>query len=59
VMPRFFTLDPTGAYLLAANQISNNVVLYKIDPSTGRLSKTETEIKVETPVCLRFVPVSH
>jgi len=59
VMPRFFTLDPTGAYLLAANQISNNVVLYKIDPSTGRLSKTDTEIKVETPVCLRFVPVSH
>jgi 6-phosphogluconolactonase len=59
VMPRFFTIDPTGAYLLAANQISNNVVLYKIDPSSGRLSKTDTEIKVDTPVCLKFVPVSH
>jgi len=59
VMPRFFTIDPTGGYLLAANQISNNVVLYKIDPSTGRLSTTGREIKVDTPVCLKFVPVSH
>jgi 6-phosphogluconolactonase len=59
VMPRFFTIDPTGAYLLAANQISNNVVLYKIDPSTGRLLKTNTEIKVDTPVCLKFVPMNH
>jgi 6-phosphogluconolactonase len=59
VMPRFFTIDPTGAYLLAANQISNNVVLYKIDSATGRLSKTDTEIKVDTPVCLKFVPASR
>ena len=57
VMPRSFAIDPTGAFLLAANQISNNVVLYKIDPATGRLSKTSTEIKVDTPVCLRFVPL--
>ncbi len=59
IMPRFFTIDPTGAYLLAANQISNNVVLYKIDAATGRLSKTGAEIKVDTPVCLKFVPVAH
>jgi 6-phosphogluconolactonase len=59
IMPRFFTIDPTGAYLLAANQISNNVVLYKIDPATGRLSKAGAEIKVDTPVCLKFVPIAH
>src|ERR1700680_1162132 len=59
VMPRFFTLDPTGAYLLAANQISNNVVLYKIDAPSGRLSRTGTEIKVDTTVCLKFVPASR
>lgn len=59
VMPRFFTIDPTGAFLLAANQISNNVVAYKIDPSTGRLSKAGGEIKVDTPVCLKFVPVAR
>jgi 6-phosphogluconolactonase len=56
VMPRSFTIDPTGAYLLAANELSNNVVLFKIDGATGKLSKTDTEIKVDTPVCLKFVP---
>jgi 6-phosphogluconolactonase len=56
VMPRNFKIDPAGAYLLVANQISNNVVEYRIDSNTGRLSKTGTEIKVETPVCLQFVP---
>jgi 6-phosphogluconolactonase len=56
IMPRNFKIDPTGAYLLVANQLSNNVVLFKIDGTTGRLSKTGTEIKVDTPVCLQFVP---
>ncbi|MGA9980886.1 MAG: lactonase family protein [Candidatus Sulfotelmatobacter sp.] len=59
IMTRFFTIDPTGAFLLAANQISNNVVLYRIDAATGRLSKTGAELKVDTPVCLKFVPVAH
>jgi 6-phosphogluconolactonase len=57
VMPRNFEIDPTGAYLLAANQLSNNVVLFKINGTTGRLTKTGTEMKVDTPVCLKFVPV--
>ena len=54
VMPRSFTIDPTGSYLLAANQLSNNVVVFKIDRATGRLSKTGKEVKVDTPVCLKF-----
>jgi 6-phosphogluconolactonase len=57
VMPRNFKIDPSGAFLLAANQISNNVVVFKIDSTTGRLSQTGTEIKVDTPVCLQFAPV--
>lgn len=57
IMPRNFKIDPSGAYLLSANQITNNVVLFKIDGATGRLSKTGTEIKVDTPVCIQFVPV--
>ena len=35
IMPRSFTIDPSGKYLLAANQISNNVVIYAIDAATG------------------------
>jgi len=56
VMPRNFALDPTGKYLLAANQVSNNIVVYGIDGGTGRLSQTGKEIMVDTPVCLKFVP---
>jgi len=59
IMPRSFTIDPTGKYLLAANQISNNVVIYAIDGATGQLSKTGREIAVDTPVCLKFVPAGH
>jgi 6-phosphogluconolactonase len=57
IMPRNFAMDPTGQYLFALNQISNNVVQLKIDPATGMLTNTGREIKVDTPVCLQFVPV--
>jgi len=57
IMPRNFKIDPTGAYLLSANQLTNNIVLFKIDSTTGRLLKTGTEIKVDTPVCIQFAPV--
>ena len=56
VMPRNFALDPTGNYLLAANQLSNNIVVFKIDSGSGRLTKTGNEIQVDTPVCIKFVP---
>jgi 6-phosphogluconolactonase len=55
IMPRNFKIDPTGAYLFSANQLTNNIVLFKIDGTTGRLAKTGTEIKVDTPVCIQFV----
>lgn len=58
-MPRNFDIDPTGAYLLAANQLSNNVVVFAIDRNTGKLSKTGEEIKADTPVCLKFVPAER
>jgi 6-phosphogluconolactonase len=56
-MPRNFAIDPTGNYLLAANQVSNNVVIFRISDNTGKLTKTGKQITVETPVCLQFVPV--
>ena len=56
-MPRNFKIDPTGAYLLAANQLTNNIVPFKLDSATGKLTKAGAEIHVDTPVCLQFVPV--
>jgi 6-phosphogluconolactonase len=57
IMPRNFAIDPTGQFLFALNQVSNNVVQFKIDPATGMLSRMGRELKVDTPVCLQFVPV--
>ncbi len=53
--PRNFGLDPTGKWLLAANQTSHNVVVFAIDQSTGALVKTDHEIEVGSPTCVRFV----
>jgi 6-phosphogluconolactonase len=57
IMPRSFALDPTGAYLLAASELNNSVVVYKRDPSTGKLTDTGTKVAFDTPVCLKFVPI--
>jgi 6-phosphogluconolactonase len=55
--PRDFELDPTGSHLLAAGQDSNNVVVFGIDPATGReLLKTDDIVDVPSPVGLTFVP---
>jgi 6-phosphogluconolactonase len=56
IMPRSFAIDPTGRYLLAANELTNNIVVFRIDPATGKLTKTGKEIMVDTPVCLQFAP---
>jgi 6-phosphogluconolactonase len=53
--PRNFSIDPTGRYLVAANQDSNNVVVFLIDPANGRLTPTGKTIALTAPVCVQFV----
>jgi 6-phosphogluconolactonase len=53
--PRHFAIDPTGRYLLAENQESNNIVVFHIDPATGNLKPTGQSIEVPSPVCITFV----
>ena len=55
--PRNFTLDPSGALLLAANQESGNVVTFRVDPGRGTLQPTGHGAAVPAPVCLVPVPV--
>ena len=54
--PRNFALDPTGTLLLAANQDSDTVVTFRIDPDTGELTPTGEVAHVPRPVCLKFLP---
>lgn len=55
--PRNFGIDPTGQFLLAANQSTSNVVVFRIDQKTGALTPTGQEIKVPTPVCVKFLAI--
>lgn len=52
--PRNFTIDPSGNFLLVANQITNNIVVFKRDLKTGLLLKTTIEINIPNPSCLQM-----
>jgi 6-phosphogluconolactonase len=56
--PRSFGIDPSGRFLLAANQEWGGVVVFRIDPASGRLMPTGDVIKIDKPVSVVFVPVS-
>ena len=50
--PRSFTIDPTGTFLIAANEGSDTVVTFCIDRLTGRLTPTGNILKIPQPVSL-------
>lgn len=54
--PRNFAIDPTGNYLLVANQTTNNVAIFKINKTSGDLTDTGKSINLCSPVCLVFAP---
>jgi len=58
LMPRHFAIDPTGSYLFAANQASDDIVIFRIEDGTGRITPTRRVLRVDTPVCVRFVPLT-
>ena len=53
--PRAFTIDPSGALLLVANQDTDTVVTFWIDQDSGTLRATGHVAAVPTPVCLHLV----
>ena len=56
--PRNFMIDPTGHWLLAANQNGSNVVVFKIDPQTGMPIPTGKQLSIPAPVCLKMTLVN-
>ncbi|TDQ41062.1 6-phosphogluconolactonase [Aureibacillus halotolerans] len=53
--PRDFVLDPTEGYVVAANQESDNVLVYKRDKDTGKLTALAGEQTVSAGVCVKFL----
>ena len=53
--PRNFTIDPSGNFLLVANQLTSNVELFHRDAKTGLLKHTGNSLQIPNPVCLKFL----
>lgn len=53
--PRSFAIDPTGTLLFAANAASNNIVIFRIDAKTGKLTPSGQVLNVASPVCVKFL----
>src|SRR5690606_7243926 len=56
--PRNFAIDPTGNFLLAANQDTNDIVIFRRDRKSGLLQDTGKRIQLDKPVCLKFVRIN-
>ena len=54
-IPRNFNFDPSGNFLLVANQESDEVVVFKRNKQTGLLTDTGKRINVGKPVCLKWI----
>jgi len=55
--PRNFNFDPSGNFLLVANQDTDDIVIFKIDKKTGLLTDTGKKIEVGKPVCVKWASI--
>ncbi len=53
---REFTIDPSGRFLLVANQGDDAIGVIARDPESGLLSDTVQTVKVVLPAYLEFIP---
>ena len=52
--PLNFTIDPSGNFLLVANQRSNNIAVFQRNIEQGTLAY-RIEVSIPAPVCLEFL----
>ncbi|MHB8302893.1 MAG: lactonase family protein [Acidobacteriaceae bacterium] len=52
--PRHFAVDPTGKWMVIANQDSANLVVLQCNVHTGRLTATGRQYPLDSPVCVVF-----
>ena len=47
-------MDPEGRFLIAANQESDTLAVFRLDPASGALEPTGQTVAVPSPVCVVF-----
>jgi len=52
--PREFTFDPSGRFILVANQNSNAIVVMERDPTTGKAGKITQTLPIPSPSDVKF-----
>ncbi|KAF2517704.1 lactonase family protein [Flavobacterium foetidum] len=55
--PRDFAIDPTGNFLVVGHQYTNDVIIFKRDKITGKLTDTGKKIELCSPVGLLFTKI--
>lgn len=53
--PRNFVIDRKGEFLMVGNQESDNIVMYRINLKTGKLTQLPNTVKVKSPACLKLI----
>jgi len=53
--PRNFMIEPKGEFMFVANQDSDTIILFRIDPRTGKLKSAGKPIAVPAPVSLVYL----
>lgn len=53
--PRDFVMDPTESFIVAANQESDNMVLFERNKDTGKLTVLQKDIYAPEAVCVKFL----
>ena len=53
-IPRHLALDPSGRWLLVANQVSDNIAILARDPRSGQLTPSAKSFPLSKPQCLVF-----
>jgi hypothetical protein len=54
--PRNFAIDPSGNWLLCANQGSGSVTVFAVDQQSGHLTRTGEQLDgLHSPLCIQFV----
>lgn len=54
--PRHFTIDPSGKWLIVANQDSAALVVFRLDAATGIPAPTPATVTIPSPVNVVFSP---
>ena len=54
---RTFEIDPSGNWLLSTSQAGNEIIVFKRDPKTGKLSPAGQKLQIDKPSLVKFIPI--